>query len=279
VKKLLQRGRHWHNEFRPQAVKEMAPPMGLEIARAIEQSRKDGRKLAMILPVGPVSMYKIAVERLKDRKIKCDHITTFNMDEWSDRDGNTMPGNQSGGFEHTMGKALFGPLGRFTVPKHQRNFALKNSLPTYAEKIAALRNDGAMLVTVYGVGRTCHIAFWEPNFAERFPINEWKRQTHGIGVALHPLTIEQNSLHSFNSRFTLIPCWANTIGPGLFLQSDWCIGGAEGAYPEYGAQWQGMSTCVTLKYGPSPWLPSTFMPTMPGRFYFTRQLGGPLLAE
>jgi len=63
------------------------------------------------------------------------------------------------------------------------------------------------------------------------------------------------------------------------LQSDWCIGGAEGAYLEYGAQWQGMSTCVTLQYGPSPWLPSTFMPTMPGRFYFTKQLGGPLLAE
>jgi glucosamine-6-phosphate deaminase len=279
VKKLIQRDKHWHDDFRAQAVKEMAPPMGLEIARVIEQARKQRRKLAMILPVGPVSMYKIAVERLKERKVKCDHVTTFNMDEWSDRDGNTMPGDQPGGFEYTMGKALFGPLGRLTVPPQLRNFALKNNLPTYAEKIAALRNDGAMLVTVYGVGRTCHIAFWEPYFAERFPLDQWKRQTHGIGVALHPLTIEQNSLHSFNSRFTLIPCWANTIGPGLFLQSDWCIGGAEGAYPEYGAQWQGMSTCVTLQYGPSPWLPSTFMPTMPGRFYFTKQLGGPLLAE
>jgi glucosamine-6-phosphate deaminase len=278
AKKLTTRGRHWNSGFRAQSVPEMAPPMGLEIARVIEQSRKQRRNLAMILPVGPVSMYDVAVARLKERNIKCDHVMTFNMDEWSDRRGNTMPGDQPGGFEYTMGKAFFEPLGRLTVPKNQRNFALKSNLPTYGEKIAALKRDGAMLVTVYGVGRTCHIAFWEPHFAEQYPLGQWKQQTHALGVALHPLTIEQNSLHSFNSRFTLIPCWANTIGPGLFLQSDWCIGGAEGAYPQFKAQWQGMSTCVTLQYGPSPWLPSTFMPTLPGRFYFTKELGGPLLA-
>ena len=74
-------------------------------------------------------------------------------------------------------------------------------------------------------------------------------------------------------------CWANTIGPGLFLQSDYCIGAAEGAYPEYRAQWQGMSLCVTLQHPPTPWLASTFMPTMPGRMFFTRPLAGPLLPE
>jgi glucosamine-6-phosphate deaminase len=277
VKKLLKPAPHWHPNFRAHAVSEMARPMGLEIARVIENARKSGRKLAMILPVGPVSMYAVAVRRLKERIIKCDHVTTFNMDEWSDRHGNTMPGNQPGGFERAMSKALFAPLGRLTVPKGQRNFAVKQNLPTYGEKIEHLKKEGAMLVTVYGVGRTCHIAFWEPYFAESYSLAQWKRQTHGIGVALHPLTIEQNSLHSFNSRFTLIPCFANTIGPGLFLQSDWCIGGAEGAYPEYGAQWQGLSTCVTLHHEPTAWLPSTFMPTMAGRFYFTRALAGPLL--
>jgi glucosamine-6-phosphate deaminase len=279
AKKIVKPAKHWHPDFRAQAVKEMALPMGLEIARVIEKARKGKRHLAMILPVGPVSMYAIAVKKLRERNVKCDHVFTFNMDEWSDRAGKSMPGNQPGGFEYTMGKALFGPLGRLTVPKAQRNFAVRENLPTYAEKIAALKKVGAELVTVYGVGRTCHIAFWEPHFAEKYPLIEWKKQTHAIGVPLHPLTIEQNSLHSFNSRFTLIPCWANTIGPGLFLQSDWCIGGAEGAYPEYAAQWQGLSTCVTLQHTPTPWLPSTFMPTMAGRFYFTKALGGPLLAE
>jgi len=279
LKKVTTPGRHWDKDFKPVAVssvEEMDRRMGDAIADEIEQTRKAGRKLAIILPVGPMGMYKTVVERLKKSGTKADHVHTFNMDEWSDADGNTMPGDQPGGFEHAMVGALFSPLGRLTVPAGQRNFATKKNLPTYPRKIQELRNDGAKLVTVYGIGRACHIAFWEPQLAAEYSEDEWKRQTHRLGVALHPLTIEQNALHSFNSRFTLIPCYANSIGPGLFLASDRCIGGADGAYPDRGAMWQGMSLCVTLQYGPSTWVPSSWMPTMPGRLFFLKQLGGPL---
>jgi glucosamine-6-phosphate deaminase len=221
-------------------------------------------------------MYKTVVARLKRSNTVCDHVTTFNMDEWSDAKGNTLPGNQPGGFEHAMVEALFNPLGKLTVPKAQRNFALRKNLPTYAEKIARIKQGGGTLVTVYGIGRCFHIAFWEPHLAAEYSASDWKKQTHRLGVALHPLTIEQNSLHSFSSRFTLIPAFANTIGPGLFLQSDYCIGGADGAYPERGAMWQGMSLCTTLQHGPTPWIPSSFMPTMPGQLFFLKQLAGPL---
>ena len=51
----------------------------------------------MILPVGPMGMYRTVVSRLKSARVKCDHVTTFNMDEWSDRAGETMRGNQPGG--------------------------------------------------------------------------------------------------------------------------------------------------------------------------------------
>jgi glucosamine-6-phosphate deaminase len=40
--------------------------------------------------------------------------------------------------------------------------------------------------------------------------------------------------------------------------------------------WQGMSLCVTLQYGPTPWIPSSWMPTMPGSLFFMKELGGPL---
>lgn len=278
-KGVLKRARAWHDDFRPVPVRDVAEMdwrMGDAIADRIEQTRNQGQRLAIILPVGPMGMYSVVVERLKTSRTKCDHVTTFNMDEWSDAKGNTMPGDQPGGFEHAMGQALFGPLGKLSVPKAQRNFAVKTNLPTYAEKIRKIKEDGGRLVTVYGIGRACHIAFWEPQLAGEYSEQDWKQQTHRVGVALHPLTIEQNSLHSFNSRFTLIPCFANTIGPGLFLQSDFCIGGADGAYPDRGAMWQGMSLCVTLQYGPTPWIPSTWMPTMAGRLFFMKQLAGPL---
>lgn len=274
--------RHWNEQFKARAVDDvdaMDRAMGDAIVDQVGQTRREGRPLAIILPVGPMGMYKRVVERLKSDRLRADHVHTFNMDEWSDAKGNTMPGNQPGGFEHAMTQALFAPLGRFTVPASQRNFATRRNLPTYAPKIAALRSAGARLVTVYGIGRACHIAFWEPQLAAEYSQSDWKEQTHRLGIALHPLTIEQNALHSFNSRFTLVPCFANSIGPGLFLESDYCIGGADGAYPDRGAMWQGMSLCVTLQYGPSNWVPSSWMPTRPGRLFFLRELGGPLLPD
>jgi len=279
---VLQRRKYWHAGFKPEPVKDVAEMdrrMGDSIADQIEQTRRAGQALAMVLPVGPMGMYATVVQRLKRSRTPCDHVTTFNMDEWSDAKGNTMPGDQAGGFEHAMTEALFDPLGKLTVPPDQRNFATRKNLPTYPGKMAGLKGKGARLVTVYGIGRVCHIAFWEPQLAGEYSESEWKAQTHRLGVALHPLTIEQNSLHSFMSRFTLIPCFANTIGPGLFLQSDFCIGGADGVYPDRGACWQGMSLCVTLQYGPTPWMPSSFMPTMAGRLFFIRQLAGPLEPE
>jgi glucosamine-6-phosphate deaminase len=274
--------RSWTKDFKSipvDSVSEMDRLMGDAIADQIESTFKVGRQLALILPVGPMGMYKTVVARLAASNTPCDHVTTFNMDEWSDARGNTMPGDQPGGFEHAMKEALFTPLLQLTVPPAQRNFATKANLPTYPAKITALRKGGAKLVTVYGIGRVCHIAFWEPQLAGKYSPAQWKKQTHRLGVALHPLTVEQNSLHSFNSRFTLIPCFANTIGPGLFLQSDFCIGGADGVYPERGASWQSCSLCITLCHAPSPWLPSTWMPTMPGQLFFMKQLAGPLLPE
>lgn len=280
LKELTKPASFWHDQFKPVAVADVATmdlQMGEAIAEQIELTSRSGQKLAIILPVGPMGMYKTVVQRLKAGKTNCRHVSTFNMDEWSDRQGNTMPGDQPGGFEHAMNEALFQPLGSLTVPKSQRNFATKKNLPTYAVKIARLKAEGARLVTVYGIGRVCHIAFWEPHLAGDYSLDQWKKQTHRLAIALHPLTIEQNALTSFMSRFTLIPCFANSIGPGLFLQSDYCIGGADGIYPERGASWQGMSLCVTLQYRPTPWLASTFMPTLPGKLLFIRELAGPLV--
>jgi len=283
LKKVMTPASHWHEDFSPTAVDTLAAmeqKMGEEIAREIIETRKNNQKLAIILPVGPMGMYQHVVRILKEQQVSADHVTTFNMDEWSDKDGNTMPSDQPGSFELAMNEVLFEPLGELTVPTGQRNFATKENLPTYPDKIGAIKSGGGRLVTVYGIGRACHIAFWEPQIGDDFDNDEdWKKESYRIGQALHPLTIEQNSLHSFASRFTLIPCWSNTIGPGLYLQSDYCIGGADGIYLDRGACWQGMSLCVTLQYGPSRWVASSWIPTLPGNLIFISDLGGPLEPE
>ena len=280
--KGIQREEFWNPEFEPLAcdnIYEFDMRMGHEIAMQIRLAKERGEKLAMIVPVGPMGMYKWAVFFLKEWKISCDHVYTFNMDEWADENGNTLPNADPASFEYCMKAAFFDPLGELTVPENQRNFATREKLPTYPEKIAALRKAGAKLILIFGIGRMCHIAFWEPDFAAEFE-NEaaWKQQNYRLGAKLHPLTIEQNAITSFKSRTTLVPCRANTIGPGLILQADYIIGGADGAL-DRGMGWQGMSFLTTLHYGPDMWITSSFMPTLPGKLFYLNELAGPLTAE
>ena len=271
----------WHKDFNPiqcDSLSDFDTLMGHEIAMQIKLTREEGRKCAMILPVGPMGMYKWAVYFLNEWNIDCDHVYTFNMDEWADAEGNTLDSNSTASFEYSMKQAFFGKLNK-TVPEAQRNFATKTNLPTYPEKIAALKAEGAKLVLVYGIGRMCHIAFWEPQFATEYDTLEaWKEAPYRIGAKLHPLTIEQNAITSFKSRTTLVPCTANTIGPGIFLKADYAIGGADGALGR-GMGWQGMSFLTTLHYGPDKHITSTFIPTLPGRLFYLKELAGPLVAE
>ncbi len=272
----------WHPDFHPipcATLEDFNTLMGHEIAWEIKQARDAGHKLILILPVGPMGMYRWAVYFLQQWGVRADHVYGFNMDEWSDAQGNTVPPSNPAAFQYAMEQAFYGPLGELTVPPAQRHFATREVLPTYAERIARLRAQGARLVLVFGIGRVFHIAFWEPHFAAEYPtVEEWKRPPHRLGAKLHPLTIEQNAITSFKSRTTLVSCFANTIGPGLFLQADRIIGGCDGALGR-GMQWQGMSLWVTLRYGPDPWVPSSFMPTLPGKLFFLRELAGPLVAE
>lgn len=279
---ITQRQKWWHKKFEPVPCDDVADfntYMGHEIALTIKRSRDAGEKLAMILPVGPMGMYRWAVYFLQEWGVPCDHVSGFNMDEWSDARGETLPPSNPGAFQYAMEQAFYGPLGKLTVPKKQRHFATKKVLPTYADRIAELKAGGAKLAVIFGIGRVCHIAFWEPHFAGEFNSEkEWKEQTHRIGAVLHPLTIEQNAITSFKSRTTLVPAFANTIGPGLFLQADWIIGGADGVLGR-GMMWQGLSLWMTLRHEPSTWIPSTYMPTQAGRLFFLRELAGPLAAE
>src|SRR5687768_7542296 len=87
MKQLTTPAKHWHREFKAKPVGTIAEPMGNAIADEIERTRRRERKLAIILPVGPVSMYETVVRRLRKSSVNCDHVTTFNMDEWADRKG------------------------------------------------------------------------------------------------------------------------------------------------------------------------------------------------
>lgn len=272
----------WNPEFKPIACSSLEDfniIMGEAVATQIRDAKTAGREIAFILPVGPMGMYRWTVYFLKQWRVGCKHVHGFNMDEWSDDEGNTVPSDSPESFQYAMENALYNPLGELTIPVENRHFAVKAELPNYGSKIRELKASGAKLVLVFGIGRMCHIAFWEPHFAAEFnSLNEWKSQEYRFGAMLHPLTIEQNALTSFKSRTTLVPARANTIGPGLFLMADEIIGGADGIFGR-GMMWQGMSLRMTLMHEPTSWIPSSFIPTLAGRLFFIDELSGQLVPE
>ena len=72
-----------------------------------------------------MGMYRWAVYFLKEWNVDCTHVYGFNMDEWSDSEGNTLDSADPAAFQNAMQQAFYGPLGNLTVPKEQRNFATK----------------------------------------------------------------------------------------------------------------------------------------------------------
>src|SRR5258707_12428199 len=133
--------------------------MGHGIAREIKLTGQASRPLVLILPGGPMGMYRWTVFFLKEWGVPCDHVHGFNMDEWSDAQGNTLPSTHSGSFQFAMEQAFYGPLGGLTVPPKQRHFAGKTELRNYAQQIGDLRKRGGKVVTVFGIGRAWPTAF------------------------------------------------------------------------------------------------------------------------
>src|SRR5262245_39728032 len=122
---LTRREAWWHPQFEPIACasfEDFDTYLGHEIAREIQLARLAGRPLVLILPVGPMGMYRWTVYFLNEWAVPCDHVHGFNMDEWSDAAGDTLPPDNSGAFQYAMENALYGPLGNSTVPPKQRHF-------------------------------------------------------------------------------------------------------------------------------------------------------------
>jgi len=280
---VFERESWWHRDFSPvkaDSLEDFNTMMGHEIALKIKEAKEEGRNIIVILSAGPMGMYRWAAEFLTGWGIDCRHVHGFNMDEWSDGEGNTLPSSNPGAFRNAMEAAFYGRLGDLTVPEKQRHFATKDELPRYPEYISDLRDKGARFLLIYGIGWVFHIAFWEPHFAEEYSdMGDWIRPTHRMAAKLHPMTIIQNSITSFKGRITLVPARANTIGPGIFLQADYTIGGVDGYLPARRMIYQSMALWVTLKYGPDRWIPSSVMPGYPGKLFFLKELAGPLEPE
>ncbi len=206
----------------------------LDIVKRIKNSLKEGKKLVMILPAGPIPQYKMAAHLINNLMISCKHIHTFNMDEYANEEGKTAPETWAGSFKKSMMENFFSVIDKdLRPPEEQIHFPSDKNINHYGKMI---EDSGGADVCYGGIGWCGHIAFWEAHLGFEFgdDMEAYKKAGPRI-VELHPMTIMQNALHSFSGDWSAVPPKAATIGPsqitGAKDRSFWLYGYFGGGIP------------------------------------------------
>jgi len=183
-----------------------------DLVGRIRAARDAGERLTMILPVGPVPQFEIAARAINTERLSLAHVTTFNMDEYANEDGQTAPISWEGSFQRAMWTSFFSRIDEdLRPPEEQINFPTTDRIDSYSDRIEQL---GGADVVYGGIGWGGHIAFWEPQLGFEFEGDQAAYRGAGARtVELHPMTIMQNALHSFGGDWSWVPPFANTIGP------------------------------------------------------------------
>ncbi len=240
-----------------------------DIVRRIKEAGEAGEKIVMILPVGPVPQYDIAIRMINEMRISCKHLVTYNMDEYADQDGNTAPADWAGSFQTTMMNNFFLKIDEDLRPRMENiHFPVKAVINDYGKMI---EDEGGADVCYGGIGWCGHIAFWEADLGLEFGNDiEAFKQAGPRCVELTPMTIMQNALHSFGGDWSWVPPKANTIGPKEIVsaryRSFWLDGDLGG-----GVSWQRFIGRLAAHGPVNTLVPGSLLQTVPGTYTF---LGG-----
>jgi len=260
--------KHPNPDFRISVIEDSAQfyaAFALDIVSRITSAAEEGRNLVLVLPVGPVPQYAIAASMINRLRIDCKHVLTFNMDEYADDDGKTAPADWSGSFATAMWANFFSRIDpELRMPETNIHFPNSDNIDDYGKMI---EDAGGPDVCYGGIGWTGHIAFWDPHLADEFDsFEEWKKAGPRI-VKLHPITILQNALHSFNSDWSWVPPRAATIGPAQILgakdRSFWLDGMCG---PPGSQSWQRFIARLAAHGPVTPYVPGSVLQTVPGTY-------------
>lgn len=189
-----------------------------DIVRRIRESSEAGEKIVMLMP-NPWPNYVKVAERINRERINCQHVYTFNLDEYANEHGDVAPETWEFGFGHAFKKYFYAAIDSDLRPPEKQIHLLSNeTLPHYSKLLEDL---GGADITYVGPGWTGHLAFVDPD-APEFAANsleEWKQMGTRI-CTLSPFTIAQNSLHGCfgaSGDLTAVPPKAATVGPKEIL--------------------------------------------------------------
>jgi len=212
--------KHANPDFKIRVIEDSAQfylEFALDIIGRIQTAQAEGRKCVLILPVGPVPQFTIAARLINQFRLSCQHLVTFNMDEYADENGNTAPPDWEGSFATAMRENFFNKIDEELRPLPENiHFPDTQNVSRYSAMIA---EAGEADCCYGGIGWCGHIAFWESHLGDEFATLEEYMQAPARIVELNPMTIMQNALHSFGGDWSWVPPKANTIGPAQVMNA------------------------------------------------------------
>ena len=229
------------------------------VVAGIRRAQEEGRSYVIIFPA-PWPHYRWVAHLINTMGISCQHVHTFNMDEWADENGNPAPSTWPHGFQYWMWKDLFGNINpKLRMPEKQIHFPGPKNIAGYSRMIEDL---GGADVCYGGIGWCGHVAFFESHLGEEFggDIDAYLQAGARL-VELHPVTIMQSTVYCDSGRsgdWSYVPPKAYTIGPrdlkNSKLVSFWNTGYAGGGFA-----WQRFITRLAAHGPVTPLVPSSIL--------------------
>lgn len=248
-----------------------------DIVRRIRESGEAGEKIVMLMP-NPWPNYVKVAERINRERINCQHVHTFNLDEYANEHGDIAPETWEFGFGHAFKKYFYSAIDAGLRPPEKQIHLLSNeTLPHYSKLLEDL---GGADITYVGPGWTGHLAFVDPDAPEfaADSLEEWKQMGTRI-CTLSPFTIAQNSLHGCfgaSGDLTAVPPKAATVGPKEILAAKHriaihCI--------TVGGSFQSWQRTVSrlVMHGPvTPLVPESILQTVPTDVWVGENIAAPI---
>ncbi len=228
----------------------------------IKKASDENRKVILITP-NPAHCYKKVAHLINKFKVDCKNVYTFNMDEYSDENGNIAPESYPQSFSRAFKNYFYYSINKKLRPPEEQVIGPTNkNIKDYGKMIEDLGNADACYS---GPGWSGHLAFIEPDAPEfKVPLEEWKTLGPRI-VTLSPFTVAQNSLHgSFGKSgdLAMVPPKAATIGPKEIINAKYRMDMHALTTAGTDVSWQRFISRLCLHGEVTPLVPQSFLQTL-----------------
>ena len=227
-----------------------------EIADEIKAHNAAENPTVLILPVGPIGQFSVLVDICNRERISWQNVWTFNMDEYCDWEGRSIPLDHPLSFEGYMrGKFIARLDPDLRIPDDHVFFPRIERIDEVSNTIAGL---GGVDSCYGGIGIHGHVAFNEPPISRFYQVTlEEFRISRTRVLPLAPETMVMNSIRRAGGNFYTFPPMAITIGMKDILESRrirlYCDGG----------DWQKAILRISLLGEVSTHYPSTLLQEHP----------------